>query len=76
MSDMNEIVRLRTKTIRLAVVAQNAMDWLENAPIEYSNGVTHNGMDEGNVRGWEGHKKLVADLQFAIESYHRGENDV
>lgn len=56
----------------LAAAVQSALDWLENAPIDYSNGVTHDGHDEGNVRGWEGHEKLVAELKLALA---QGEND-
>ena len=40
--------------------------WLENAPIDYSNGVVHSGYDEGNVRGWEGHEEITNQLREAI----------
>jgi len=46
---------------------ESALCWLENAPIDYSNGiVAPNGMDEGRVRGWEGHCELENELREAI----------
>ena len=51
-----------------AVVAHNVAlikdgerlaSWLANAPLDYNNGITHNGIDEGNIRGWKVHDKLL-----------------
>lgn len=46
---------------------KEVLEWLENAPLDYSNGVTHNGMDEGNVRGWEGHNDLVEKIKGLVK---------
>lgn len=55
-----------TRAERLAEATQSALDWLENAPIDYRNGVEHNGIDEGNVSGWKFHNELVEQLRAAL----------
>jgi hypothetical protein len=49
---------------------QNALracvDWLDNAPFDYSNGNAMCGVDEGNVRGWEGHQAIVNNAKLAL----------
>jgi hypothetical protein len=51
---------------KLLTAGKSARDWLDNAPIDYSNGVEHGGYDEGNVRGWQGHREIVKELDVAI----------
>ena len=58
--------RLRKTVDEMRQAIESVLDWLENAPIDYENGVTWNGMDEGRVRGWEGHSAIVRELQAAI----------
>jgi hypothetical protein len=48
-------------------VLREVLDFLEHAPISYSNGVTHNGFDEGDVRGGEMHNALVAKIKKTLE---------
>lgn len=43
------------------------LDHLRNAPFTYENGVTHNGLDEGAVRGREAHDRLVTQLETALK---------
>lgn len=50
----------------LLAACKEALLWLDNAPIDYSNGVVHAGYDEGNIRGWKGHKEITEELQTAI----------
>ena len=52
---------------RAEAVLREALAWLENAPISYANGVTHNGIDEGDVRGGEYHNLLVAKIKQVLE---------
>ena len=51
---------------KLYDVCKSAGIWLTSAPIDYENGVVHSGIDEGNVRGWEGHNRLVKEIEDAI----------
>ena len=48
-------------------VLRETLAWLENAPISYSNGVEHYGLDEGRVRGDEIHDALVAKIKQVLE---------
>lgn len=50
----------------LRAVLAEALDWLENAPISYSNGNTYNGFDEGDVIGGQMHDKLVEKIKTAL----------
>jgi hypothetical protein len=47
-------------------VLREVLDFLEHASISYSNGVTHNGFDEGDVRGGEMHNALVAKIKKTL----------
>ena len=42
--------------------------WLENADFDYSNGNTCNGVDEGNVLGWNAHSKIVNKAKALMET--------
>lgn len=48
-----------------------ALDHLRHAPFTYENGVTHNGLDEGAVRGREAHDRLVTQLETALKGPDR-----
>jgi hypothetical protein len=52
---------------RAEAVLREALAWLENAPIDYSNGVEHYGLDEGRVRGDKIHDALVAKIKQVLE---------
>ena len=60
-----ERVRAISNKQRAALVA--CVDWLDNAPIDYSNGVTHNGIDEGNILGWKAHNEITKAAKRAME---------
>lgn len=47
---------------------QEAVEWLDQAPFDYSNDVTDStGMtDEGNVRGWNAHGKMVEKFKILL----------
>lgn len=48
--------------------------WLENVPIDYSNGnVAPNGMDEGIELGWKGHKELLKVHHALLGEIEEGE---
>lgn len=47
------------------------LDHLRNAPFTYENGVTHNGLDEGAVRGREAHDRIVTQLETALKGPDR-----
>ena len=46
---------------------QVALYWLEQAPISYTNGVTLDGIDEGDTLGIAGHNRVVEQLRAALE---------
>jgi hypothetical protein len=46
---------------------REVLDFLEHAPISYANGVTHNGIDEGDVRGGEMHDALVERIKKVLK---------
>jgi hypothetical protein len=51
----------------LEAAVESALRWLEHAPVDYRNGiVAPNGVDEGNVRGWEWHRKLANELRVVL----------
>ena len=52
--------------LKIKRACNSALTWLDSAPIEYSNGVEHNGLDEGFVRGWQGHDEIVNQLCTAL----------
>ena len=58
----------KAKRERLQKELQKAIDWLERAPFDYSNGNTDSTgtIDEGNVYGWQAHHQLVEELKAAI----------
>jgi hypothetical protein len=67
LGEQQDAVKRVTDVIDALVTAnKSARDWLNNAPIDYSNGVEHGGYDEGNVRGWQGHAEIVKELEAAI----------
>ncbi len=51
---------------RGSLLLREVLDFLEHASISYSNGVTHNGFDEGDVRGGEMHNALVAKIKKTL----------
>jgi hypothetical protein len=53
---------------KLRAALERCVDWLEHAPLDYSNGNTACGVDEGNIRGWEGHKQVVDAAKAALSS--------
>jgi hypothetical protein len=53
---------------KLRAALERCVDWLENAPFDYSNGNVACGVDEGNVRGQEGHKQVVDSAKAALSS--------
>lgn len=63
------VVYLERANAKLSSACREALTWLENAPLDYSNGVTDptGTMDEGNVRGWQGHEQIVNSLKRALE---------
>lgn len=69
--DLKCCQRERGYNLARARAAENmlreTLAWLENAPISYANGVTHNGIDEGDVRGGEYHNLLVAKIKQVLE---------
>ena len=62
----NQIDELQAETARLREALGEVIDWLENAPFDYRNGVTHNGIDEGHIYGWKGHNEIVKEANAAL----------
>ena len=62
------------KFLQLYGVLERCLEWLENAPFDYSNGNEYCGIDEGNVRGWEGHKELIDAIRTVLPSCELEEN--
>jgi len=58
----------REELTQLRAALERCVNWLEHAPFDYSNGNTACGVDEGNVRGWEGHKQVVDAAKAALHS--------
>ena len=64
----DEVQRLKEHNRLLIQDAERLADWLENVHIDYSNGnVAPNGMDEGDVLGWRGHKEIIAQHKELME---------
>jgi hypothetical protein len=63
----NERNEWRTRAEDAEAMLREVLAWLEHAPISYSNGVIHNGIDEGDVRGGEYHDLLVAKIKKVLE---------
>lgn len=53
---------------RLQNALREAIEYLEQAPFNYANGVVHDGIDEGSVRGMRAHQRLLKRLRKALES--------
>jgi len=53
------IANLQKQNKDLTDALREVVEWLDNAPLDYSNGVEAFGVDEGNVRGWKAHKEMV-----------------
>ena len=64
--DAETMKRQAERVEELEVALREAIEWLDTAPIDYTNGNTHNGMDEGNVYGWAAHHRLVKALRQAL----------
>ena len=58
----------------LLAACEAAERWLDVAPIEYRNGVVHQGIDEGQVLGEHGHNEIAEQLRTAIAKA-KGETD-
>jgi len=55
-----EIERLTTGLLR------EVLEFLEEAPFDFRNGVEHQGMDEGNVLGWRVHSEIVDKIRTVL----------
>jgi len=62
----NEIATLTAQVERLTKALTACFEWLENAPFDYNNGNTHEGIDEGNVLGWQTHASLMEIVLHAL----------
>ena len=47
---------------RLQNILVKVVEWFELSDINYANGVTYQGIDEGNVRGFEGQSELIKSI--------------
>jgi len=57
---------LQAENERLRASLMDVIMWLENAPFDYSNGNVCNGIDEGNVQGWNGHGEVIDAAKAAL----------
>lgn len=64
---MAELKAAQTREAAYIAAVEAALDHLRHAPFTYENGVTHNGLDEGDVRGGEAHARLVTQLETALK---------
>jgi len=60
------IERLQAENEKLVEALTECVEWLDNAPFDYSNGITYQGSDEGDVLGWNGHTKIVNQARAAL----------
>ena len=67
--------RLMRTAPDLLEALQEAVEWLENAPMSYANGNMHNGIDEGEVLGWRGHVSVVDKAKAAIAKAEASDED-
>lgn len=51
---------------KLKEVLEECLQWLENAPFDYSNGNTCQGIDEGEYYGGRGHAALVEKIKQVL----------
>lgn len=61
------IQQLQSSIAKKQNALAKVLDWLENAPIDYSNGNTFDGVDEGEVRGWRAHNQLIEIVKAAMK---------
>lgn len=59
-----EASQLRIESLKTMLT--DTLDWLENAPFNYSNGNVHNGLDEGDVIGGRMHDELVKKIKTVL----------
>ena len=64
--ETERVQELLKENVNLRAALVECVEWLDNAPLDYSNGVTHNGIDEGNVRGWQAHSEIVKAGKIAL----------
>jgi len=51
----------------LVVVCAKILDWLENAPVSYANGIkAPSGQDEGEVLGGQWHRELEEEVRNVV----------
>ncbi len=63
-ANYNELQETITK---LREILSDTLLFLNEAPFDFSNGVTHEGFDEGNVLGWKSHEQLVSELETTLK---------
>jgi hypothetical protein len=51
---------------KLKEVLKECLEWLENAPFDYSNGNVEQGIDEGEYYGGRGHSALVEKIKSVL----------
>lgn len=64
---MSALQAAQTREAAYIAAIEATLDHLRHAPFTYENGVTHNGLDEGAVRGRELHDRLVTQLEKALK---------
>jgi len=45
---------------------REVLEFLEQAPFDFRNGVEHQGCDEGNVLGWRIHAEIVDKIRTVL----------
>lgn len=58
---------LKKQNVRLRKVLKEVRTFLEVAPFDFHNGNTYGPYDEGDVIGWEHHKKLLDEVKEACD---------
>ena len=67
------VKELEAENKRLREALEECVEWLENADMSYANGNVCNGIDEGDILGWNGHIAVVKQAQAELEATKEGE---
>jgi len=65
--NMDRVDTLQAECVQLRDMLTEVLDWFQHAPISYTNGNTHNGLDEGDVLGGELHEQLEAKIKAVLQ---------
>lgn len=64
---LKELARAKLQYGMLVELCKEVLEFHEQAPFDFTNGVTHMGIDEGDVRGWKALNELDNKIKEVLE---------